>query len=130
MLKSIRIMLALTAHFDYEIWQMDVRTTNLNGELDEEVYMIQSEGFTSSDESKVCRLHRSIYGLKQGSESWNIWFDRCMKSYGFIRNGEEPCIYKWVNGSVIIFLILYVDDILLVGNDIAALQEIKVWLSS
>ena len=109
---------------------MDVQTTFLIEELDEEVYMIQSEGFTSSDESKVCRLHRSIYGLKQASRSWNLQFDRCIKLYGFIRNREEPCIYKWVNDSMIIFLIMYVDEILLVENDIVALQGIKVWLSS
>ena len=88
--------------------------------------MIQHEGFTSSDESKVCRLYRSIYGLKQASQSWNLQFDRCIKSYGFVRNEEEPCIYKWVYGSVIVFLLLYVDDILLVRNDIVALQGIKV----
>ena len=60
MLKSIRIMLALAAYFDYEIWQMDVRTSFLNRELEEEVYMIQPEGFTSIDESKVCKIQRSI----------------------------------------------------------------------
>ena len=100
---------------------MDVRTAFLNGELEEEVYMIQPEGFTSIDESKVCKLQRSIYGLKQASRSWNMRFDKCIKSYGFIRNGEEPCIYKWVNSSVVVFLVLYVDDILLIGNDVAAL---------
>ena len=50
--------------------------------------------------------------------------------YGFIRNGEELCIYKWVNGSMIVFFILYVDDILLIENDIVALQGMKIWLSS
>ena len=69
MLKSIQIMLALAAYFDYKIWQMDVRIAFLNEELDEEVYMIQHEGFTSANESKVCNLHRSIYGLKQASQS-------------------------------------------------------------
>ena len=94
MLKSIRIMLALAAYLNYEIWQMDVQTAFLNGELDEEVYMIQPEGFTSIDESKVCKLQRSIYGLKQASRSWNKRFDSCIKMFGFVRNGEEPCIYK------------------------------------
>ena len=69
MLQSIRIMLILVAHFDYEIWQMDVRTAFLHGELDQEVYMMQPEEFTSIDESKVCILLRSIYGLKQTSQS-------------------------------------------------------------
>ena len=100
---------------------MDVKITFLNGELNEEVYMIQSEGFISTDDSKICKLQRSIYGLKQASRSWNIRFDKVIKMYGFIKNGEEPCIYKWANGPVVIFLILYVDDILLIGNDIPIL---------
>ena len=87
-------MLAIVAHLDYEIWQMDVKTTFLNGELKEEVYMIQPEGFTSKNESKVCKLNRSVYGLKQASRSWNMHFDKVIKIYGFVRNGEELCIYK------------------------------------
>ena len=94
MLKSIWIMLAIAAHLDYDIWQMDVKITFLNGELKEEMYMIQPEGFTSTDELKVCKLKRSIYGLKQASRSWNMHFDKVIKTYGFIRNEEEPCIYK------------------------------------
>ena len=91
---------------------MDVKIAFPNGELEEEVYMIQPEGFTSSDESKVCKLQRSIYGLKQASRSWNIYFDKVIKIYGFIKNEEEPCIYKWINNFIVIFLVLYVDDIL------------------
>ena len=60
---------------DYKIWQMDVKIIFLNGELEEEVYMIQSEDFISTDKSKVCKLERSIYGLKQASRSWNMHFD-------------------------------------------------------
>ena len=109
---------------------MDVKTAFLNGYLEEDIYMEQSKGFTSSDgDHHVCKLHRSIYGLKQASQSWHLCFDRCIKSYDFIENEEKQCIHKWVIGSVIIFLVLYVDDILLVENDITALQEIKVWLS-
>ena len=102
----------------------------LNGELEEEVYMMQPKGFTSIDESKVCKLHKSIYGLKQASQSWNKRFDKCIKTYGFVKNREEPCVYKWANGSTVVFLVLYVDDILLIGNDIPALRGIKVWLLS
>ena len=70
--KSIRILLAITAYQDYEIWQMDVKTAFLNGNLQEDVYMTQPEGFTSSNRSQICKLQRSIYGLKQASWSWNI----------------------------------------------------------
>ena len=129
MLKSIRILLALAAHYDYEIWQMDVKTAFLNGNLTEEVYMTQPEGFTSIDGTKVCKLQRSIYGLKQASRSWNIRFDETIKEFGFIQNKDEPCVYKKASGSAIVFLLLYVDDILLIGNDVSTLQSVKIWLS-
>ena len=88
--------------------------------------MIQPEGFTSTDESKVCKLLRSIYGLKQASQSWNMHFNKVIKTYGFVKNGEEPYIYKWTNGLVVVFLVLYIDDILLIENDIPTLYKIKV----
>ena len=119
MLKSIRILLAIAAHYDYEIWQMDVKTAFLNGNLEEEVYMMQPEGFVSKNcPDKVCRLLRSIYGLKQASRSWNIRFDEAIRSYDFVKNEDEPCVYRKVSGSAITFLVLYVDDILIIGNDV------------
>ena len=105
---------------------MDAKTSFLNGELNEEVYMIQPEGFISTDKSRVCKLQRFIYRLKQTSQSWNIYFNKMIRTYGFIKNGEEPCIYKWANSSVIVFLVLYVDDILLIKNYVSALKRIKV----
>jgi hypothetical protein len=70
MLKSIRILLAVGAYFDYEIWQMDVKTAFLNGNIEEELYMVQPEGFVDlKDVDKVCKLQSSIYGLKQASRS-------------------------------------------------------------
>ena len=88
--------------------------------------MIQPEEFISIDKFKVYNLQRSIYELKQASQSWNIYFDKVIKTYGFVQNGEEPCIYKWTNGSIIVFIILYVDNIVLIENDVLALQKIKV----
>ena len=129
MLKSIRIILAIAAYYDYEIWQMDVKTAFLNGHLQEEVYMIQLEGFVSKDPNKVCKLQKSIYGLKQASRSWNILFNEIIKMFGFIKNEDEPCVYKKISGSIVVFLILYVDDILLIENDIPSLQSVKEWLS-
>ena len=70
MLKSIRILLSIVATLDYEIWKMDVKTAFLNGYLDESIYMIQPEGYVAQgQEQKVCKLLRSIYGLKQASRS-------------------------------------------------------------
>ena len=94
----------------------------MNGNLIEDVYMTQPEGFVNLENShKVCKLQRSIYGLKQASRSWNLRFDEAIKEFDFIKNEYEPCVYKKVSGSAIVFLVLYVDDILLIGNDISTL---------
>ncbi|KAM1050580.1 hypothetical protein ACFX13_033042 [Malus domestica] len=130
MIKSIRILLAIAAYHDYEIWQMDVKTAFLNGYLEEELYMAQPKGFVSkSEKTKVCKLQRSIYGLKQAFRSWNIRFDTEIKSFGFTQNEYDNCVYPKVVGDAVVFLVLYVDDILLFGNDTAVLSSVKVWLS-
>ena len=85
MLKSVRIMLAIAAFYDYEICQMDVKTAFLNGYLKEELYMMQPEGFVDpKGDNKVCKPYRSIHGLVQAARSWNKHFDRVTKAYGFI----------------------------------------------
>ncbi|KAJ9541041.1 hypothetical protein OSB04_027547 [Centaurea solstitialis] len=130
MLKSIRILMAISAYFNYEIWQMDVKTAFLNGKLTEDVYMEQPEGFEDpKNPNKVCKLLKSIYGLKQASRSWNLHFDERIKEFGFAKSEFEPCVYTKFSGSIVTFLVLYVDDILLIGNDIPTLQSVKEWLS-
>jgi hypothetical protein len=128
-IKSIRIMLAIAAFHDYEIWQMDVKTAFLNGKLAEDVYMSQPEGFVDAKfPNGVCKLEKSIYGLKQASRSWNLCFDEKVKEFGFSRSEDESCVYVKASGSIVTFLVLYVDDILLIGNDIPNLQDVKSWL--
>ena len=110
---------------------MDVKTDFLNGSLEETIYMVQLEGFiVKGQEKKVCKLQKSIYGLKQASRSWNLKFDDSVKSFGFIQSPDEPCVYKKCSGKVVVFMILYVDDILLIGNDVGTLSSVKVWLSA
>ena len=83
MLKFVRIMLEIAAFC--EIWQMDVETAFLNGFINEELYMMQPEGFVNpKGANKICKLQRSIYELVQASRSWNIRFDEVIKAYGFI----------------------------------------------
>ncbi|GJZ17425.1 retrotransposon protein, putative, ty1-copia subclass [Tanacetum coccineum] len=92
-IRAIRILLAITTFYDYEIWQMDVKTAFLNGRLSEDVYM-------------------------QASKSWNKRFDEEIKKIGFTQNLDESCVYLKASGSNVAFLVLYVDDILLMGNNI------------
>ena len=100
---------------------MDVKITFLNRELEEEMNMIQPKDFISTDECKICKLQRSFYGLKHASRSWIMHFDKVIKMYDFVRNGKESCIYKWINNFMVVYLVLYIDDILLIENDVLAL---------
>ncbi|GKC56678.1 retrovirus-related pol polyprotein from transposon TNT 1-94, partial [Tanacetum coccineum] len=87
---SLRIVMALVAHFDLELHQMDVKTAFLNGDLHEDVYMAQPQGFKSKgQEHLVCKLKKSIYGLKQASRQWYLKFDEVMKKHNFIKNQHE-----------------------------------------
>ncbi|KAL0313323.1 UNVERIFIED_CONTAM: hypothetical protein Sradi_5731600 [Sesamum radiatum] len=105
---------------------MDVKMAFLNEFVEEEIYTDYSEDFTSvGEEQKVCHLQRSIYGLKQASRSWNICFDEVIRGYNFIKNDFDPCVYKKASGSSVAFPMLYVDDILLIGNDVKMLGETK-----
>jgi len=93
--------------------------------------MVQPEGFVDPrNAGKVCKLQRSIYGLKQASRSWNLRFDEVIKGFGFVQNAEETCIYKKMSGSSVAFLVLYVDDILLIGDNVDLLNSVKKYLNS
>ena len=127
MIKSIRIRLSIASYYDYEIWKMDVKTAFFNGCLEENIYMMQLDGFiTEGQEHNVCKLHKSIYGLKQASRSWNKRFDQVIKSFGFDQNEEQPCVYRKMQDDIVVFLILHVDDILLIGNYFEMLSKVKI----
>ena len=129
MIKSIRILLAIAAYYDYVIWQMDVKTAFLNGHLNEDVYMEQPQGFIDPKyPNRVCKLKRSIYGLKQASRMWNHRFDEEIRKFRFLQNEDEPCVYKKTSGSNVVFLILYVDDILILGNHEPSMRSVKAYL--
>ena len=91
---------------------------------------MQPEGFVDpKGANKLCKLQWSIYGLVQASRSWNIRFDEVIKAYGFLQTYSEAYVYKKVSGSSLAFPILYVDDILLTGNDIEFRDSIKGYLN-
>ncbi|KAL0359923.1 UNVERIFIED_CONTAM: Retrovirus-related Pol polyprotein from transposon TNT 1-94 [Sesamum angustifolium] len=110
---------------------MHMKTTFLNGSVEKETYMDKLECFNYiREEHKVCRLQKSIYGRKQTFRSWNTHFDEVIQGYDFIKNEFDPCIYKKISGSLVSYLVLYVNDILLIGNDVKMLGEIKAWLTT
>ena len=96
---------------------MDVKTGFLNGELNENIYMKQPEGFVEpGKEELVCKLKRSIYGLKQSARCWNAELDAQLKKLGFIQSTGDPCIYIKSSGELFIIAV-YVDDLILAGEN-------------
>ena len=111
---------------DIELHQMDVKTAFLNENLDEEVFMDQPEGFMiEGKEHMVCKLNRSVYGLKQASKQWYLKFNDTIASFGFKKNIIDRCICLKTSGSKFIILVIYIDDILLSTNDLGLLCQNK-----
>jgi hypothetical protein len=101
----------------WKLHQMDVKTTFLNGEIEEEIYIEQPDGFVIHEkESHVCRLKKALYGLKQAPRAWYARIDGHLMSLGFNKSVVDPNMYyKTVNGEALI-LVLYVDDLFLTGT--------------
>eukprot|EP00253_Pinus_taeda_P028341 PITA_28341 len=113
-----------------QVEQMDVKTTFIHGDLEKEIYMKQPEGFVVKGKKElVCKLKKSMYGLKQSPRMWYQKFDT-MRGLGFTRRKEDHCVYFKLIGDRVIYLVLYVDDMLLVGNNKEILEDLKTQLSS
>ena len=127
---SIRILLALVAHYDMELEQLDVKTAFLHGDLDEEIYLRQPEGFIDSNRPDyVCKLNKSLYGLKQSPRLWYKRFDKFMLSQGYSRSFKDQCVYFKRCGKDMIYLLLYVDDMLIASQSMVKVSELKAELS-
>ncbi|BBH06862.1 transposable element gene [Prunus dulcis] len=127
---TIRTLIALASVHNLVIHQMDVKTAFLNGDLDEEIYMEQPEGFiVKGQEHKVCKLVKSLYGLKQAPKQWHEKFDKVILDYDFKFNGHDKCVYYKENNGEHVILCLYVDDILIFGTNLEIVNDVKSYLS-
>lgn len=130
-ISSIRTLIAIAAIYNLEIHQMDVKTAFLNGNLEEEIYMEQPEGFIApGKEKKVCRLVKSLYGLKQAPKQWHQKFDEIMLSNGFKINECDKCVYTKNTQNGYVIVCLYVDDILIFGSNNDMIKSTKRILTS
>ena len=113
------------------IHQIDVKTAFLNGDLEEEICMDQPEGFVlPGNEHKVCKLLKSLYGLKQTPRQWHIKFDQCLLSNGFKTNESDKCIYYKSFDDAHIIICLYVDDLLIFGSNVDVINTTKTRLKN
>ena len=121
--ESVRALIALAAKQKLQLHHLDVATAFLTGELDEEIFMKQPQQFEEKGkESLVCKLKRSIYGLKQSSRCWNEALDKHLKKMGFRQSNNDPCIYILQSGGETFIIAVYVDDIILAGNTSESIQ--------
>lgn len=113
---SIRMLLAIAAHANLRVTQLDAVTAFLNGQLNEEIYMHQPVHFEDGT-TKYCKLHKCIYGLKQASRVWNIILDEVLINFGLKKSTADQCIYFSAQDEYILILAIYVDDILIFSNN-------------
>eukprot|EP00253_Pinus_taeda_P022057 PITA_22057 len=116
-MNSIRLVLSLAASFKWEVHQMDVKSAFLHGDLHEEIYMEQPTGFIQTDSSLVCRLKKSLYGLKQAPRAWYAKMDSFLLETSFSRCHYDNTVSTKKVGKSLIILVLYVDDLILIGSD-------------
>ena len=129
---SIRVLLSLVAMKDLELEQLDVKTAFLHGDLEEQIYMKQPEGFeVMGKEDHVCLLKKSLYGLKQSPRQWYKKFDSFMVSINFSRSNYDSCVYfKKLSSGKFIYLLLYVDDMLIAASNMEEIVKLKEQLGS
>jgi hypothetical protein len=129
-LTTIQVLLSLATSHGLFVHQTDVKTAFLNGELEEEIYMDRHDGFIAKgQEGKVCKLLKSLYGLKQPKQ-WHEKFDKTLTSASFVVNEADKCVYYRFGGGEGVILCLYVDDILIFGNNENVIKEVKDFLSN
>ena len=123
----IRILLSMCVNLNLHLEQMDVKTAFLHGELEEELYMAQPKGFEEpGKEDYACLLKKSLYGLKQSPRQWYRRFDDFMLHCGFTRSKYDGCVYfKALNNSKRMYLLLYVDDMLIACEDMEEIHKLK-----
>jgi hypothetical protein len=110
----IRTIIALAAKMKWKLHQMDVKTTFLNGVIEEEVYIEQPQGFeVEYRKTRVCRLKKALYKLKQDPRAWYGRIDSCLTSLGFTKSKVDPNLYFKVMNDEPVILLLYVDDLFL-----------------
>ena len=125
-METVRAVIAIAAQHRWKVFQMDVKSAFLNGILKEEVYVEQPPGYeVAGEENKVYRLKRALYGLKQAPRAWYSRIDSYLMSNGFSKSDGEPTLYIKVANENVLIVVLYVDDLIFIGNDKALIGEFK-----
>lgn len=127
---TVRTVMTVAASCHWELHQMDIDNSFLHGDLHEEVYMHLPPGYSSSSPGKVCRLLQSLYGLRQAPRCWFSKLTSYLRDYGFMQTYVDYTLFTKRKDSHIICVLIYVDDLLITGNDRTMITEFKTYLAS
>ncbi|KAJ0606225.1 putative RNA-directed DNA polymerase [Helianthus annuus] len=122
---TVRCIIALAVQNDWPMFQLDINNAFLYGTINEDVYMCLPKGYYSPDETRVCKLVKSLYGLKQAPRKWNEKLSSVLVDYGFVQSKCDHSMYVLSRNGVFIVLLVYVDDIVVTGNNIDEVNKIK-----
>lgn len=130
-IETLRVIIALAASNGWEIHHLDVKTAFLHGDISEEVYVTQPDGFkVKGSEDKVYRLHKALYGLKQAPRAWNIKLKSILKELNFSKCSKEPSLFKKETRGSLLLVAVYVDDLLVTGSNLDVIQEFKLEMAT
>lgn len=130
-METVRLVIALAASSGWEIHHLDVKTAFLHGELKEEVFVSQPEGFeVAGQEGKVYKLRKALYGLKQAPRAWNVKLNKILVGLNFHRCSKEPSLYRRQDKTSLLIVALYVDDLLITGSSLPAIIKFKKSMAS
>ena len=127
---TLRTLLALVAAEGLELHQLDIKTAFLNGDLEETIYMQQPEGYVEGGHNMVCHLRKSLYGLKQAPRAWNTRLKQELEGMGFTASEADPGLFTAKYKGSNIYILVYVDDILVAAKSLADIEHIKARLTT
>ena len=127
-ISSVHALLAVAAARKWDLFQMDVKNAFLNGNLSEEVYMQPPLGL-SVESNKVCHLRRALYDLKQAPRVWFAKFSSTISRLSYMASHYDSALFLRCTDKGTILLLLYVDDMIITGDDLNGIQELKVFLN-